>query len=523
MPATTKLLTGSDFIQNSLVTGGRQWTNDVTYSIAQTDSVWGEDYRYSGYPTADYGVLTGTQYDVFRGLMEVWDGFYGFSLTETNDLVSPGDIRIAFTRAPGNYAGWAPSYVGDPIKSYDGDIWLRASTRSSSFSPVEDPAAHEALMRAIGRALGLNDWRFSGAGGTRFSVMADDRYQDSNYIYVTPDVLGPQLSARYVPPTTPMAYDVFTLLVLSNSKPPEGGAGDTTYTFSEHAPFMMSITDASGVDTIDLSTHLRGSAIDLTMGAYSSIAYYSAAQQATDLSAHYPSLVDAIAQRFAQSDVYTWSLNLSIGYKSIIENVHGGSGSDSIWGNEVANVLRGGGGQDYLRGGDGGDLLEGGADFDDLHGNLGADTVRGGEGGDWVVGGQGADVLLGQEGADVVYGNLGGDYQEGGAGNDWVRGGQGDDVLLGEDGDDFIAGDRGNDTLYGGAGADLFHAFTGSEVDLIADFDASEGDRVNLLEGTIHSVAQVGADVVVDLNGTGRVVLTGVQLTSLPPDWLLVS
>lgn len=58
------------------------------------------------------------------------------------------------------------------------------------------------------------------------------------------------------------------------------------------------------------------------------------------------------------------------------------------------------------------------------------------------------------------------------------------------------------------------------ELDLILDFNRAEGDRLDLLPGSQPSVAQVGADVVVSLVGGGRVVLAGVQLSSLTDGWI---
>lgn len=67
-------------------------------------------------------------------------------------------------------------------------------------------------------------------------------------------------------------------------------------------------------------------------------------------------------------------------------------------------------------------------------------------------------------------------------------GGSGDDLLLGGSGNDDLRGGRESDTLVGGSGIDslkgasgdddfLFETFS-SEVDIIRDFDASEGDKI---------------------------------------------
>jgi parallel beta-helix repeat protein len=192
----------------------------------------------------------------------------------------------------------------------------------------------------------------------------------------------------------------------------------------------------------------------------------------------------------------------------------GGSGNDSILGGDGVN---------YLRGGQGDDHMTGGANFDDMNGNEGNDTLSGGLGSDWVVGGKDNDNLSGDDGDDIVYGNLGGDTCDGGAGADIVRGGQGDDVITGGVGNDWLSGDRGSDTLTGGAGADTFHSFSGAGVDLVTDFHAVEGDRVQLDPGTHFTLSQVGADTHIDMGNGDEVILQGVQLSTLPDGWLFAA
>jgi lysophospholipase L1-like esterase len=196
-------------------------------------------------------------------------------------------------------------------------------------------------------------------------------------------------------------------------------------------------------------------------------------------------------------------------------------GSDvTVLGGPANDTIAAEAGGNYLRGGEGNDSISGGSGFDDINGNMGADTLAGGAGGDWVVGGKDQDLLSGNTGDDIVYGNLGDDTCAGGVGDDTVRGGQGDDVVRGGDGNDWLAGDRGNDTISGGAGADIFHTFNTAGLDRVTDFNAAEGDRVNLLAGTTYSLTQAGADTVIDMGGGKEMILVGVALANLPTGWL---
>jgi Ca2+-binding RTX toxin-like protein len=193
-------------------------------------------------------------------------------------------------------------------------------------------------------------------------------------------------------------------------------------------------------------------------------------------------------------------------------DISGGQGDDTLQGNTF---------DDVMRGGDGNDSVQGGSAFDDINGNKGADTIDGGSGGsDWLVGGQGDDLITSHHSGNILYGNLGNDTLVSGDGVDVVRGGQGDDSIVGGAGNDFISGDRGNDTESGGPGADIFHGSQDAGIDKVLDFHQAEGDRVQLDPGTTYTLAQVGADTVIDMGNGNQMILVGVQLSALKDGWI---
>nr|WP_314385259.1 immunoglobulin-like domain-containing protein [uncultured Cardiobacterium sp.] len=79
-------------------------------------------------------------------------------------------------------------------------------------------------------------------------------------------------------------------------------------------------------------------------------------------------------------------------------------------------------------------------------------------------GGTGNDTIKGNSAANYLFGFDGNDNIDGGAGNDQIEGG------------------RGNDTLKGGAGGDtfLFRSPFDGTIDTLLDFNAAEGDRIQL-------------------------------------------
>lgn len=52
------------------------------------------------------------------------------------------------------------------------------------------------------------------------------------------------------------------------------------------------------------------------------------------------------------------------------------------------------------------------------------------------------------------------------------------------------------------------------------DFNAAEGDRIQLDASTTYTVRRVGADTIVEMGGGGQLVLVGVNLSSLPSGWI---
>lgn len=85
----------------------------------------------------------------------------------------------------------------------------------------------------------------------------------------------------------------------------------------------------------------------------------------------------------------------------------------------------------------------------------------------------------------TLYGNqqgttAGNDDLVGNDSDNFLYGGAGDDIIYGEAGDDVLVGGAGDDTLIGGEGADTFVFTNNGDADTIRDFDASEGDALDI-------------------------------------------
>jgi Ca2+-binding RTX toxin-like protein len=222
-------------------------------------------------------------------------------------------------------------------------------------------------------------------------------------------------------------------------------------------------------------------------------------------------------------------------------------------GNELANSVTGGGGNDTLLGLAGNDTLTGGTGNDSLDGGVGADQLSGGAGNDTLLGGDGDDALDTGVGVDVVDGGLGSDtvtvlgdfaaYTRGrpnatdtvlintvtgesitlrnvekilfADGEKLITEVQfnlksvGNDILGGTDGADTIDGGLGADTMAGGLGDDIY------KVDNIGDsiVEAADGgtERVDValaVAGTYvlganveNATVTAAASIAVNLSG----------------------
>jgi Ca2+-binding RTX toxin-like protein len=185
-----------------------------------------------------------------------------------------------------------------------------------------------------------------------------------------------------------------------------------------------------------------------------------------------------------------------------VENIIGGSGSDTLAGSDAANVIEGGPGDDIIQGGGGDDpLLDGGDGNDFIQGQAGNDNLQGDAGNDVLDGGTGQDTFSGGSGKDAVdYSNnttsvvsipdgVANDGNNGGAEGDNVGadvedvfGGSGNDTLVPGPEGGVVDGGAGNDTLVSGPGPDLIVG--GDGIDNASYAGRSDPVAVDLASGT---------------------------------------
>jgi serralysin len=446
-------------------------------------------FRESGMPPSGAGTgfsqFGAAQIAAAEKALTAWSDVANIHFARVDDGTGYSDnAAILF----GNYASGAGAgdtyFPGSTIPGATaGDVWINGSLSYNQIPTIGNYGG-QVLIHEIGHAIGLShpgNYDVS-TGIPTYAANAqyfEDSRQYSVMSYFDESETGAQYGSRYS--AVPLIDDITAAQRLYGANM-SAFTGDTVYGFHSNSgrewfsatlpgsSLIFAVWDAGGNDTFDFSGYGQTQRIDLRAGDF--------------------------------SDVGGLRGNVAIAYGATIENALGGSGSDTIIGNQAGNLLDGGAGQDtlfgeagndtlhggagndqldggsgsdWLDGGDGNDLIQGspgigpggsGSESDYYLGGAGADTISGGPGNDHIYGNNltapagavdGADSLIAGDGNDYVQGNAGADTIDGGAGNDRLYGGADNDLMNGGTGNDWLQGNKGADQLSGGDGNDTIH------------------------------------------------------------------
>ncbi|HEI8753929.1 M10 family metallopeptidase C-terminal domain-containing protein [Proteus mirabilis] len=311
---------------------------------------------------------------------------------------------------------------------------------------------YHAFIHELGHSLGLfHIWEY--ILNEEHKVLDSIKY--SVMSYKCPDIKDADFGGLY--PMTFMLVDILLLQYLygpnmttrleNNTYGFHSNTGRAAYSLKSIEDKLVScIWDSGGIDTLDFSLYTVNQVINLNEGCF--------------------------------SDIGGLRSNISIAYKTIIENAIGGKGDDTLIGNPFDNNLRGGDGNDLFYGGAGNDLLYGGSGNDVIYGELGN------------------DVLFGDDGDDMLIDYYGANMLDGGKGNDRIcaastdRGLSGRNIILGGEGDDEIYLGTGTHRITGGQGNDTFNFFCYEGVESnssIWDFEKNK-DKITLITRDFRKV-----------------------------------
>ena len=313
------------------------------------------------YSTAEEGAykVTMTSLMVSRAVLafELWDDLIPRDL---NQVFSPSFGQIQFEYASRTYDAngvlstnggtysrdWTSPGGGNVYGTANDnmtrdEIWLNNSwsTHNSDSAMYFGGYGFETYMHEIGHSLGLSHPGAYNAGNNPITYANNAEYAQDNRQYTIMSYFGGYdtsingwrqdgTSSNWLYSSTPMLDDVAAIQSIYGADTTTR-AGNTTYGFHSNAGRdvfdftidtrpIVTIWDAGGNDTVDLSGYSANQRIDLHPATY--------------------------------SDVGGLMGNFAIAYNVILENAIGGSGNDIINGNDVANTLRGGPGNDSIDG-----------------------------------------------------------------------------------------------------------------------------------------------------------------------------
>ena len=265
-------------------------------------------------------------------------------------------------------------------------------------------------MHELGHAVGLSHpGDYNGAAATTYAGQAEYAQDSEQYTIMSywghENTSLNQLNVDwstgfYNNPQTPLLHDILTIQEKYGADPTtraddtvygwNSTAGNAVYDFSQNLFPYLSIYDAGGNDTIDMSGAGVSVYINLNDGQFSSgaaaipdadvinanrqdIRDAGYAQTLNDVlettpdfwtSTYTPYYEDVLQQDtvratgYSIDGLYTTAVdNLSIAYGTIIENAIGSSERDYLVGNDVDNVLTGLGGDDVFLGNGGSDIF----------------------------------------------------------------------------------------------------------------------------------------------------------------------
>lgn len=221
---------------------------------------------------------------------------------------------------------------GTPYSTPEGDLFIdNAAAALASIAPGGlslsiDPGGlgFTYLVREIGRALGLKLSADDGSNGRpTFDSLGIAQLDTAAYTIMSEAAIVGSGDLLFGNVATPMALDILAIQRIYGANT-TAASGNDTYSLANDG-IWRTVWDTAGTDTITAAASgSTGATIDLRPGAISSVG----------------------------------SSRIAVAYNVAIENAIGSAGADSIQGNELANTLTGGAGNDTIGGDAGVDIAQ---------------------------------------------------------------------------------------------------------------------------------------------------------------------
>ena len=280
-----------------------------------------------------------TQKAGIRAAFDMWSDVVDLNFSEVSSGANMSIVTNGSGQAYSSSSVYGNGYIASNTISIDTSPWYW-----QNFNELGDYAMIT-IIHEIGHSLGLGHTaNYNGSGSyANDAQFVNDSRQYSVMSYFDADNTGANHQGEYA--STPLLYDILAMQSIYSANT-STRSGDTVYGFNSTAGKdafdftvnirpVVAIWDGAGTDTLDLSGWSNTQVINLNDGEFSSVGGS------------------------------TYNLTIAIG--ATIENAVGGTGTDTIYGNEAANNINANNGDDTIYGSTGSDTIDGGQ---------GTDTIR---------------------------------------------------------------------------------------------------------------------------------------------------
>ena len=355
----------------------------ITYTFAEhaPGGQYNNPHEGLGPYIEGFMAFTPEQREATREAIGLWDDLVSVSFVEKNGY-GADIVYMNTSTGPAQASAYTPFYGGahGRYAKIQGDTFVNQD-QPDNFDLTPGGYGFTTLVHETGHGIGLlhpGDYNY--AVGRSITYAQDAEYfQDSAQFSIMSYFHAGNTGAvgfvnwatggYYQQAQTPMVHDIAAVQAMYGTDTTTR-TDDTTYGFNSTAdravfdfeqnvnPFLT-IWDAGGHDTLDMSGFTRNSVLDLREGSFST--GWGQEVIAAELNAMYginqsQAFWDAVFEGRTSNPGFLTD-NIGIAFGTVIEDGVTGAGNDKLIGNDVDNRLDGGRGSDTYTGGEGADTF----------------------------------------------------------------------------------------------------------------------------------------------------------------------